>query len=332
MRKNILSIGTGSVAKRHVKNIFKIDKNNKIDVLSKSFRRSKTFCKKFKKFKIKPIKYCDIDNKNYSHIVIASNTLSHNKYVKFFAKQKKKIYCEKPLPLDRHFRFLKTFSKIKKNNENIKIGFQFRFNPAINFLKKELKKSINKNVYLILFFCGQNLRNWRKNYNYKKLYSAGKKELAAVHWELCHEIDSLQHIFDKPKKLFSKLTNTNKLNLKITDVAVTTLKLNNPSISCVISMEMLSPVLYRKLIVATTNNYYELDLVKNIVIKKNKKTFKYIFKKNRNQMFIDYMKYFLSNKKKSKKFDFATLKDGLNVTQIITTMIKSNKTNKFINI
>tara|TARA_B100002003_G_C13851968_1_gene417526 strand:- start:346 stop:639 length:294 start_codon:yes stop_codon:yes gene_type:complete len=97
-------------------------------------------------------------------------------------------------------------------------------------------------------------------------------------------------------------------------------------------MEMLSPVLYRKLIVATTNNYYELDLVKNIVIKKNKKTFKYIFKKNRNQMFIDYMKYFLSNKKKSKKFDFATLKDGLNVTQIITTMIKSNKTNKFINI
>ena len=45
-----------------------------------------------------------------------------------------------------------------------------------------------------------------------------------------------------------------------------------------------------------------------------------------------YMKYFLSNKKKSAKFDFATLKDGLNVSQIITTMIKSNKTNKFINI
>ena len=32
------------------------------------------------------------------------------------------------------------------------------------------------------------------------------------------------------------------------------------------------------------------------------------------------------------KFDFATLKDGLNVTQIITTMVKSNKNNKFISI
>jgi len=74
------------------------------------------------------------------------------------------------------------------------------------------------------------------------------------------------------------------------------------------------------------------DLVKNIVIKKNKKTFKYIFKKDRNQMFADYMKCFLSNKKKSKKFDFATLKDGINVTQIIKTMIKSDKTKKFISI
>ena len=49
-------------------------------------------------------------------------------------------------------------------------------------------------------------------------------------------------------------------------------------------------------------------------------------------MFADYMKCFLSNKKKSKKFDFATLKDGINVTQIIKAMIKSDKTKKFISI
>ena len=46
MKNNILSIGTGSIAKRHVENIFKIDKNNKIDVLSQNFQRSKNFCKK----------------------------------------------------------------------------------------------------------------------------------------------------------------------------------------------------------------------------------------------------------------------------------------------
>ena len=49
-------------------------------------------------------------------------------------------------------------------------------------------------------------------------------------------------------------------------------------------------------------------------------------------MFVDYMKCFLSNKKKSKRFDFATLKDGIHVTQIIKAMIKSDKTKKFIGI
>ena len=332
MKKNILVIGTGSIANRHIKNILRIDKSSTIDVLSGNYDRSCIFCKQFKRYKIKPTRYNNVINKDYTHVVIASNTLLHNKYIRNFANKKNYIYCEKPLPFDKYFNFLRSFSTKRKNREKIKIGFQFRFNPAINFLKKELKKSVNKNVYLVLFYCGQNLKNWRKNSNYKKLYAAGRKTLASVHWELCHEIDILQYIFDKPKKLFSKLTSTNKLNLKISDVAITTFKLKNASASCVISVEMLSPVLYRKLIVGTTNNYYELDLVKNIVIKKNKKTFKYIFKKDRNLMFADYMKCFLSNKKKSKKFDFATLKDGINVTQIIKTMIKSDKTKKFISI
>ena len=332
MKKNILVIGTGSIASRHTKNILRIDKSSTIDVLSGDYDRSCIFCKQFGRNRIKPIRYNNVIDKDYTHVVIASNTLLHNKYIRNFANKKNYIYCEKPLPLDKYFNFLRSFSKKIKNKEKIKIGFQFRFNSAINFLKKELKKSVNKNVYLVLFYCGQNLKNWRKNSNYKKLYAAGSKTLAAVHWELCREIDILQYIFDKPKKLFSKLTNTNKLNLKISDVAITTFELKNPSASCVISVEMLSPVLYRKLIVGTTNNYYELDLVKNIVTKKNKKTFKYIFKKDRNQMFSDYMKCFLSNKKKSKKFDFATLKDGINVTQIIKAMIKSEKTKKFISI
>ena len=111
MRNNILSIGTGSIAKRHVENIFKIDKNNKIDVLSQNSRRSKTFCKKFEKFKIKPIKYCDIDNKNYSHIVIASNTLSHNKYIKFFAKKKKIYIVKNPYHQTNISTFLNHFQK-----------------------------------------------------------------------------------------------------------------------------------------------------------------------------------------------------------------------------
>ena len=49
MGNNILVIGTGSIANRHVENILKIDKSSTIDVLSRDYHRSNIFCKKFKK-------------------------------------------------------------------------------------------------------------------------------------------------------------------------------------------------------------------------------------------------------------------------------------------
>ena len=137
MKKNILVIGTGSIANRHIKNILRIDKSSTIDVLSGNYDRSCIFCKQFKRYKIKPTRYNNVINKDYTHVVIASNTLLHNKYIRNFANKNNYIYCEKPLPLDKYFNFLRYFSTKRKNKEKIKIGFQFRFNPAINFLKKE---------------------------------------------------------------------------------------------------------------------------------------------------------------------------------------------------
>ena len=49
-------------------------------------------------------------------------------------------------------------------------------------------------------------------------------------------------------------------------------------------------------------------------------------------MFSDFMKRFINNEKKSKKFDFATLNDGLIVSRIIHKMHESNLKNKFISL
>ena len=94
--------------------------------------------------------------------------------------------------------------------------------------------------------------------------------------------------------------------------------------SCSISLEMLSPILYRKLIVVTKSNYFEADLINNFN-KKNKKLFLKKFHIPRNLMFIEFMKKFLQNKKYSDSFPFSRLKDALIVTKIIKTMINSNK-------
>ena len=133
MKKNILVIGTGSIANRHVENILKIDKSSTIDVLSRDYHRSNIFCKKFKKYNIKPAKYYNINSKVYTHVVVASNTLSHNKYIQNFANKKNYIYCEKPLPFDKYFNFLRSFSKKKKIKKKLKLVFNLGLIQQLTF-------------------------------------------------------------------------------------------------------------------------------------------------------------------------------------------------------
>ena len=48
MKNKILLIGTGSIAERHLKNIFKINRSADISIYSKNENRAKKFVKKFK--------------------------------------------------------------------------------------------------------------------------------------------------------------------------------------------------------------------------------------------------------------------------------------------
>ncbi len=330
MKKKLLIIGTGSIAKRHLKNVKKIAKNQQILIYSKNKTRVKKLINKFDKG-VALIK--KIDNKikdNVSHAIIATNTNANTNFLRKIINFPINIYCEKPLVDNSSFDFLKNkyFNSIK--SKRVKIGFQFRFNPAIAFLKRELEKKENKNVFLFNFMCGQNLKDWRGEKNHKKFYSAGKKEYSSVFWELCHEIDLVNYLFGLPIKIYSSHVNSKFLKLKAKDISITHLFLKK-NLSGQISVEMLSPVLYRKLIIVTLNNHYELDLVNNLIIKRNKySTKKYKFKDSRNEMFKLYIKNFIENKKKSKNFDYSDLNDGMKVTNIIRAMIKSNKTGKKI--
>tara|TARA_B100000674_G_C37969970_1_gene976437 strand:- start:2652 stop:3653 length:1002 start_codon:yes stop_codon:yes gene_type:complete len=326
MKQKILVLGTGSAAYRHVKNILKIKGIAEINVYSNLKNRSKVFCERFNKAFINVADKKDIYTKNYSHIVIASNTASHNMYLKKFILKKNNIYCEKPLPNDKYLETLKKLVKQKNLSNKVKFGYQFRFNYLVKFLKGELSKKVNKNIYLIKIFCGQNLKKWRINSDYKKLYSAGKNYLASVNWELSHEIDILNFIYKKPKKIFSSLNRTKLLDLNINDVSTSIMKFKNKKVICTITSEMLSPFLYRKILIATTNNFYEADLVNNSLIVTNAKNVKkkYYFKQTRNDMFLKLMKSFLLNKKKSNTFDFANLNDALDIANIQKKMEISN--------
>ena len=175
MKLRILLIGTGSVALRHLKNIVKLYPSLKeVYIYSNKIKRALWF-KNFTKLKfLKIITTLKVKKNFFTHLIIASNTATHSLYIKKLYDNIENIYCEKPIGYDSNFKFLEKLSKKKVTNERIKVGFQWRLNPTIKYIKEYIKKN-KKYIYQIDIDIGQNIKDWRKNSQFKKLHYSGKK-------------------------------------------------------------------------------------------------------------------------------------------------------------
>ena len=141
MGKNIINIalfGLGRIGQMHAENLVNHPEFN----LKYIFDLDKNLTKKFsKKYQCIAIENPNIafKDKNIKSIFIATSTNTHLKYIEGAVKNKKIVFCEKPLDLD-----LKKINQCKKNikkyNPKIQIGFNRRYDPAHNSLRKNLIK------------------------------------------------------------------------------------------------------------------------------------------------------------------------------------------------
>ena len=135
---NIALFGLGRIGLMHGKNLMR----NKNFNLKYVYDINKNLSKKIaKKLKSIPIDYPSVafKDKTVDSIFIASTTSTHIKLILEGVKNKKTIFCEKPLDLS-----IKKINdckkKISKLNPKIQLGFNRRYDPGHNFLKKELLK------------------------------------------------------------------------------------------------------------------------------------------------------------------------------------------------
>ena len=135
---DIALFGLGRIGLMHGKNLMR----NKDFNLKYVYDLNKNLTKKISKIlKSTPIYNPSIafKDKKLNAIFIASSTSTHIKLILEGAKYKKAIFCEKPLDLN-----IKKIDdckkKIKKINPKIQLGFNRRYDPGHNSLKKELEK------------------------------------------------------------------------------------------------------------------------------------------------------------------------------------------------
>ena len=133
---NIALLGLGRIGIMHGKNLMR----NKAFNLKYVYDINKNLTNKYSKI----LKAESVDNPNIIFkdkkiraVFIASTTNTHIKFILEGVKNKKIIFCEKPLDLSiKKINVCK--KKIKNLNPKIQLGFNRRYDPGHNNLKKQL--------------------------------------------------------------------------------------------------------------------------------------------------------------------------------------------------
>ena len=137
---NVALFGLGRIGQMHGENLHSHKKFN----LKYTFDIDRNLSKKISnKFNAVPIDNPKIafQDKNIDVIFIASSTPTHIKLINEATKNKKVVFCEKPLDLN--IKKVNSCKKIiKKFNPKIQLGFNRRYDPGHNSIKKDLKKGV----------------------------------------------------------------------------------------------------------------------------------------------------------------------------------------------
>ena len=135
---NIALFGLGRIGLMHGKNLMR----NKDFNLKYVYDLNKGLTNKVSKIlKSHPINNPSIalKDKKLDAVFVASSTSTHIKIILQATSYKKAIFCEKPLDLNIE-KINDCKKKIKKSNPKIQLGFNRRYDPGHNNLKKQLLK------------------------------------------------------------------------------------------------------------------------------------------------------------------------------------------------
>ena len=174
-----------------------------------------------------------------------------------------------------------------------------------------LGKNNNKNKQVVFIKVNSYVPDWHKYENFRNLYACKKELGGGALFTECHEIDLCLFLFGLPHKIYCKKYFSKKIGINVESSYK--LKFFYKNVIVYFDVNMFSKNLKRTIKIIDKIHQYELDLLKNILIKKHNNTSRfYSNKKATDIQFVNQHKYFFSSKFDLKK-SLAQFENNLNV-------------------
>ncbi|WP_204343874.1 Gfo/Idh/MocA family protein [Psychroserpens algicola] len=207
---NILIVGLGSIAKKHIKALEHLN----LDATIYALRSDANASKVENVINVFDLEAVDV---SFDFAIISNPTHLHFEFIERLALKHIPLFIEKPAvhTLDNS----ETLTQIIKDNNIITyVACNLRFHPCLSFLWDTLQRE-QLRVNEVNVYCGSYLPEWRANKDYKSIYSANADMGGGVHLDLFHEIDYTTWLFGFPNTSSSVLRSASSIDINAYDYA-----------------------------------------------------------------------------------------------------------------
>lgn len=332
MSKHILIVGSGSVGKRHARNLQllgcdiscvdpRIDRirelSNETDVVGGYVSLEEAY---------KSIKY--------DGAVIASPTAFHVEQCTFLLNNVDVILLEKPVAKSlRHA--LELQKQLQNSSTKLLLGYTWRWWKPLKQVKSLLESGKIGKIRHVQFHMSAHLEDWHPWESYKDFFMSSKELGGGALLDESHWIDLLIWFFGMPEELFGRIEKISSLDMETDDnVDVLLSYKNNLKVSLHLDLYGRPHEKFIRFIGDGGTIFWTAEPNRILVSKEMSQNWdEEHFDLERNDMFLDLARDFLNLFEPESEEPACTLEDGIQVLQVIETIRISNihKTAQLLN-
>lgn len=258
---------------------------------------------------------------------ISNPTSEHVKSALSLVKSGCHLFIEKPL--SHNLDDVQELIRIAKEKSLVVyIGYQMRFHPCIQLMKKLIKENKIGKILSCNVHAASYMPSWHPYESYKELYAARKDLGGGVILTESHELDYIYWFFGMPKNVFAIGGKYSNLDIDVEDTAGIILDYGSFIVNAYLSFVQQPPT--RSCQINGENGAISWDGINKISVydvSKSKWNDTIFDNFEREHMFINELKHFLAcvNKKEKPLIDTS---EGLNSLKIALAAKQSIKTGK----
>ena len=249
---NILIVGLGSIAKKHIKAIRALNIKASIYALRSSslsdIYEGVTNILSIEDIKVEP-----------DFIIISNPTHLREQAILESLKFDCPLFIEKPVLSDLK-NALQITELIAEKKVMTYVACNMRFHPGINYIKTYIE-STQPEINEVNIYCGSYLPDWRPETEFRKSYSANENMGGGVHLDLIHELDYCVWLFGIPLKVESVKRKVSTLKIDAVDYANFTLSYEKFTVNIILNYYRVDA--RREIELVCANDTLVVDLLKN---------------------------------------------------------------------